>query len=61
MTNKTITLTTSEAWDLIDKLMGAAGRLSDAQEFGTNSFSSDMMNESKSMIFDVIDQLDPRK
>ena len=61
MTNKTITLTTSEAWDLIDKLMAAAGRLSDAQEFGTNSFSSDMMNESKSMIFDVIDQLDPRK
>lgn len=60
-TNNTVTLTHNELWDLIDKLMGAAGKLSDVQEFGCSEFTSGAMNAAKSDIFDVIRKLDPRQ
>lgn len=60
-TNNTVTLTHNELWSLIDKLMGAAGKLSDVQEFGCSDFTSGAMNAAKSDIFDVIEKLDPRR
>lgn len=56
-----VTINTNDLWDLIDKLMSAAGRLSDVQELGCDDRTSDVMNKAKSEIFDVIDKLDPRK
>jgi hypothetical protein len=55
------TLTHNEIWSLIDKLMGAAGKLSDVQEFGCTQFVSEQMNAAKQDIFNVINTLDPRK
>jgi hypothetical protein len=54
-------LTHNEIWSLIDKLMGAAGKLSDVQEFGCTQFVSEQMNAAKQDIFNVINTLDPRK
>jgi ribosomal protein L5 len=59
-----ITLTADQAHDLISTLMRAAGRLSDIQELNGESidkFSNDLLNAAKSNIFDVIDEIDPRK
>jgi hypothetical protein len=59
-----ITLTADQAHDLIATLMRAAGRLSDIQELdGDNmdKFTNDLLNAAKSNIFDVIDEIDPRK
>ena len=57
----TVTFTANELYDFIDKLMLAAGRLSDVQELGCDKSTSDIMNAAKSDIFDVTDKLDPRK
>jgi hypothetical protein len=61
MSDKTFTFTANELWSLIDKLMGAAGKLSDVQEFGCSDFANGAMNAAKSDIFDVIEKLDPRR
>lgn len=53
--------TPEQAWDLIDDLMHAAGRLSDCQEIGVSKQVSDLLNEAKGKIFDVTDVLDPRR
>ena len=55
------TFTANQLYDFIDKLMLAAGRLSDVQELGCDKTTSNIMNAAKSDIFDVIKQLDPRK
>ena len=52
--------TPDQAWDLIDDLMHAAGRLSDCQEIGVSRQVSDLLNEAKKKIFDVQEALDPR-
>ena len=59
-----ITLTADQAHDLISTLMRAAGRLSDIQEMNgedMDKFTNDLLNAAKSNIFDVIDEIDPRK
>jgi hypothetical protein len=59
-----IILTADEAHDLIATLMRAAGRLSDIQELNgddMDKFTNDLLNAAKSNIFDVIDEIDPRK
>jgi hypothetical protein len=61
MSNQTVTMTHNELWDLIDKLMNAAGRLSDLQEMGCDKSTSNMLNAAKSDIFDVTEKLDPRR
>lgn len=59
-----ITITADQAYDLIDTLMRAAGRLSDIQELNgqdLDKFTNDLLNDSKKNIFDVIREIDPRK
>jgi hypothetical protein len=59
-----ITLTADQAHDLISTLMRAAGRLSDVQDFNGDNLdklTNSLLNAAKSNIFDVIDELDPRK
>jgi hypothetical protein len=59
-----ITITADQAHDLISTLMRAAGRLSDIQEMNgesINKFTNDLLNAAKANIFDVIDEINPRK
>lgn len=57
-----VNLTADQAWDMIDTLMEAAGRLSDIQEgLRRGSDISDALNAAKSKIFDVTHKLDPRQ
>lgn len=56
-----VTLTAQEAWELIEELMRAAGRLSDLQEMlGKGGSINDALNDAKREIFNVTNRLDPR-
>jgi hypothetical protein len=61
---KQITLTADQAYALVDKLMVAAGRLSDIQELKgeeMDKLTNDLLNSTKKHIFDVMDQINPRR
>jgi hypothetical protein len=61
---KQITLTADQAYALVDKLMFAAGRLSGIQELRgeeMDELTNDLLNLTKKHIFDVMDQINPRR